>query len=537
MEPSADELVTLNTTEKVCLWIGIGQELITEVCGITGIGNAATEHPRTISGMLFADYQACVVAIQLPVEGAEEDAKTPMSLAQRSKVLQIHPICQLACGVTQTREAQAEAAKEYHNMQLELAKAGGKGTQVASQSQSDTPTAVHSSQLVRKTNLKVLDQHQDQELKTLTADELLAKFDAYHVAMGGSLSDANRERPLPEAEPTADQLTALAAALASGTCWADFSTFGPYGERSKREREFSALTMSAEGRLVKTKLFGPSTFNGWMSAWRVYRTAMIMCGAVKPTSLDAYEDVMRKSSLRFGQSAWGLLYQADHRARLEHLEHIKRDGELLFEQAKAAGPAAVAMCLFDPKMPWPYCFKTLARDTESWKEQFSEPALLIAAKVTREDAFIDGDALVSSAPFGLEVPALNASSASSAGKGASRRGQKRERNPPARDKTGRVKVHHISDGKFTHNRAGKPLCVDFNLGTCTAVVKAPSGVGTVCAKDKLSAHQCSACLQPHPANSAACQGNTTDRYNPGAIVRDGESRGKSKGKKGGQRFQ
>ena len=53
------------------------------------------------------------------------------------------------------------------------------------------------------------------------------------------------------------------------------------------------------------------------------------------------------------------------------------------------------------------------------KEQFSEPALLIATKVVREETFIDGDALVSSSPFGLDVPSLNTSSASSAGESAS----------------------------------------------------------------------------------------------------------------------
>jgi len=124
-------------------------------------------------------------------------------------------------------------------MQLELAKAGGKGTRVTSQPSSSTPTVVHSSQLVRKTNLKVLDQHHDQELSALTTTELQAKFDTYHVAMGGSLSDINRERPLPEAEPTADQLTALTAALVSGTCWADFSTFGPLTVSDRNASESS----------------------------------------------------------------------------------------------------------------------------------------------------------------------------------------------------------------------------------------------------------------------------------------------------------
>jgi len=80
MEPSTAELVTPNTVEKVCVWFDVEQELITEVCSITGIGNATTEQPRTIADMLFADYQACVVAIQMPVEGAEEDARAPMNL-------------------------------------------------------------------------------------------------------------------------------------------------------------------------------------------------------------------------------------------------------------------------------------------------------------------------------------------------------------------------------------------------------------------------------------------------------------------------
>ena len=70
----------------------------------------------------------------------------------------------------------------------------------------------------------------------------------------------------------------------------------------------------------------------------------------------------------------------------------------------------------------------------------------LSRRRSHEKTFIDCDALISASPFGLEVPALNASSASPSGEGVSRRGQKRDLGPQARDKADKVKVHRIADG-------------------------------------------------------------------------------------------
>jgi len=46
-----------------------------------------------------------------------------------------------------------------------------------------------------------------------------------------------------------------------------------------------------------------------------------------------------------------MLYQADHRARLEQLERSKRDGEHLFEQAKSQGPRCCRDLFVRPEVP------------------------------------------------------------------------------------------------------------------------------------------------------------------------------------------
>jgi len=523
-EPTAVEIASFDTIHKVCVWCGVDDPTELALAEVVGLASTETEHPRVLGVTSVADYGAVVAAVRIGVG----DSALPPSLIQKGKMTLVHFVCQLVAGTRLTTAKQEAHDLAAHQRALDLASVAQLGT-------GSTPTvgagqqsgAVQiGAQMVRKTSMKVLDQHNEQDIQSLSSTDLAAMFETYHTAMGGSSQDPMRERPLAEIEPTSDQLTALNASLHAGSCWVDFSPFGPYGERSKREREFTALVLNAEGKLTRTKLFGPATFEGWLNAWKVFKTAMIMCGASRSTSLDVYEDGIRRAALRYGQSAWGLLYQADHRARLEHLERVKRDAELLHAQAVAAGPAAAAICPYNPQMPWPYCFRMLANDSEFWRNQFTEPALLIAAKVSRQDAYLEGDAVIASQPFGIDMPLAGTGSASSAHADApSKRGAKRQ----ADDAPQKKNTHHkVTDGKFTHNRAGFPLCADFNAGTCDRETQAGKGTSQRCAKDKHSVHQCHNCLGKHPASSNMCQGNTTEKQ----PFKGGSGKGRGKGKAG-----
>ena len=61
---------------------------------------------------------------------------------------------------------------------------------------------------------------------------------------------------------------------------------------------------------------------------------------------------------RYGPSLWYLIYQADHRMRLENMERIRRRGELERSNALAAGGTHT----FDPGRPWNWVWKQSTYD-------------------------------------------------------------------------------------------------------------------------------------------------------------------------------
>ena len=76
---------------------------------------------------------------------------------------------------------------------------------------------------------------------------------------------------------------------------------------------------------------------------------------------------------RYDAEAWALIYQTEVRARLEHMSHVRRDGAAAKVQATAAGGTH----LFNVGSPWEWVFRETAHDTEFWRTEIEEPALLI----------------------------------------------------------------------------------------------------------------------------------------------------------------
>ena len=65
---------------------------------------------------------------------------------------------------------------------------------------------------------------------------------------------------------------------------------------------------------------------------------------------------------------------------------------------------------------------------------------------------------------------------------------------PQRKKRSRD-AHNVWNGASTTNRAGTPLCRDFNISQCQSV----SSLGIQCPRDPSKVHQCQMCLGEHPA--------------------------------------
>ena len=78
---------------------------------------------------------------------------------------------------------------------------------------------------------------------------------------------------------------------------------------------------------------------------------MIMCSAVGTSSLDAYEQRVKKFATLHGHETWGLLYQADHWARLEQIDRVCRKGALSYDAAQRALPQGATLIHdFDPSI-------------------------------------------------------------------------------------------------------------------------------------------------------------------------------------------
>ena len=73
-----------------------------------------------------------------------------------------------------------------------------------------------------------------------------------------------------------------------------------------------------------------------------------MLQELSASTLDLWEKMVTNYAGRCGAEAWTLIYQAEVRARLEHMSRVRRDGAAAKIQATAAGGDHP----FGPDSPW-----------------------------------------------------------------------------------------------------------------------------------------------------------------------------------------
>ena len=105
----------------------------------------------------------------------------------------------------------------------------------------------------------------------------------------------------------------------------------------------------------------------------------------------AYSRRLHSLHLRFGPTLWPLLYQAESRCRLEHMEPLRRTAIAGRNKAIAAGGSHD----FDPARPWNSATKA-AKDDQYWDDKFTDHVLLVAAQAKTVSAAMGGDHLVDS---------------------------------------------------------------------------------------------------------------------------------------------
>ena len=204
-------------------------------------------------------------------------------------------------------------------------------------------------------------------------------------------------------------------------------------------------------------------------------------------------------------SSWALLCQCGVRCHMEHMERVRRKLESAHAAALAAGRHPSID--FDPAKVWDGVWRAAVGDTDFWRRQFEEPALLLKVHISTPGSAISGEA-----PVGTDT-------ATAPPKRVRPRPDAEHGEPPA-------KVHKVSDGHYTHNRRGRKLCGAFQTGQC------PLGPQLLCPSGSVAAHQCSKCLFPtHGSTSpTACGGAPRE---PSAHPAKGKGRVRGTGKRKG----
>eukprot|EP00971_Amphidinium_carterae_P158067 3133085-Amphidinium_carterae.1 len=131
--------------------------------------------------------------------------------------------------------------------------------------------------------------------------------------------------PAKSEEPTPEQLAAIKCRVDQHKPpYVDLSIFGPHGARTQRRMQFTCLLPQEGGTLSRVQVYGPSTYQEWEDGYVVLQTALIMLGLVCPGHCVLYKQHIQRLSNRYGPAVWGLLYQADARARREQMQWCRR---------------------------------------------------------------------------------------------------------------------------------------------------------------------------------------------------------------------
>eukprot|EP00435_Cladocopium_sp_Y103_P013191 s2919_g3.t1 len=173
--------------------------------------------------------------------------------------------------------------------------------------------------------------------------------------------------PMEQEQPSTEQVSALQKKIQMGQPpFADFGVFQPFGRKSHRAQKFRTYVMCAGGYYTR-ELPGPSNFQQWKAAFRVYRTALIMLETLSMATAVSYENFIETLDRTY-QGAWHLIVQADELARSQHLLRMR----VALEMDIAQGTKEPN--LWSKENPWECLFRRLVKDASFWADQVHVPA-------------------------------------------------------------------------------------------------------------------------------------------------------------------
>ena len=504
IDPSVDEVNGFASLTVVLDWAGVpgtaDDDKTMRGALLLSLGAEEAMPPRVVGAMTEGDFSAILDTIKL--DGAQP---TPV---QRTTADLLGRACRVASGLeprlVEVMQRQKKAEEDLQN--LAMAKA------TAPPPPPPSSTAAASKGRLVKLSL-VVSQTAEQEVSILEPDRLKAAYKRYHAVF--------KRAPPPNRELTAEQLSGLDALLSDASQpvpYVDFSIWGPHHHRLTKQIKLAGATFDSNGRLRQIEILGPPNFEAWEESYGCLETGFIMFDTVDLGNILNYCTKIGKYVKRYGAALWYLVYQGDHRMRLEGMERIRRRGESERQDAiEASGKHP-----FDPARPWNWVWEQAVLDQAFWKEEIEEPALLILSRTQSLSSMIGDDVHIDQAMKEHRDTATMVSPTSPAP--IKRQGPSDNPTPRKQQKT---RSHSVSNGKFTHNRSGVPLCNGFNAGTCNETSN-----GIKCNKNPSLVHQCNLCLSiDHNGSTCTKAAPPSSHKTFGPRGGDG-GKGKGKGKGG-----
>ena len=211
----------------------------------------------------------------------------------------------------------------------------------------------------------VIDPTDESHVAAAFADQMTMWYEMYKVRGGD---------PLPEKEPTPDQLSALhtRVVVLGLEPYADFSILTPFGRRTAKTLRHRGWFLQEDGSYMPADVPGPGDLHTWASCWKVYEVIMLMLYAdggvpvVVSIALEAYYEAFTCLAREFPE-AWHLCQSAEDRCRAEHFPRLAR--HITKQKGRVAS--------------WSEVFEAAAADDHYWDREVRRPAVAFLARGKR----------------------------------------------------------------------------------------------------------------------------------------------------------
>ena len=359
-------------------------------------------------------------------------------------------------------------------------------------------TATHGPQLKEKVlKMNALIDQQDESELVPASHNTVNKWTQAYVALMGALPDRSEE-------PTTSQLSALAKRVVDldGPPYVDMAVWVPFERRLAKVQKCRTYHPLGDGSYLVKDLPGPSSHQAWLASWRVFKCAALMLEVISLAALQSYERHIERLVLQW-PGTWGLIYQADDRARAEQLERWRRFLVAESDAGRQVPPT------WNPSKPWSCIFLKIVEDQAYWSETVHVPASAWVASGSKGKPVIASEASILNAIEGGKDAQDGRAEVDSGERkrkqqvNRDRRAAKKKRLKEEREELRSLKSGgHHGHGKGEHkgqgkgkskDQSGKAICFSWSSASGPCANVQPGGE---CLSNVKRVHKCRFCLSP-----------------------------------------